>query len=101
VNSRPIEKRTSRGSKTLKPVPRRFVSARRRNDAGNGKRVTTSERRHGSLERESPEGGSLGVPAGRNKPARCHGEQTVERLKNLRAEGGDGLALVVAADPRC
>lgn len=86
VNSQPVEQRTSRGSKTLKPVPRRIAPARERNDAGNGKRVTTSERRHGSLERESPEGESLGVPARRNKLARHRGEKTAGRLR--KPEGG-------------
>jgi len=33
------EQRTSRGSKTLKPVLRRFAFARKRSHAGNGKRV--------------------------------------------------------------
>lgn len=86
MNSRTVEQRTSRGSKTLKPVPRRIASARKRDDAGNGKRVEAPERVYGSLERESPEGGSLGVPAGRNKLARHRGEQTAGRLG--KPEGG-------------
>jgi len=59
-----MKQRTSRGSKALKPVERLFVSARRRITARNGKRAKVLERGHGSLEREGPEGRSLGVPAG-------------------------------------
>jgi len=64
VNSWPVEQRTSRGSKTLKPVARRFAFERKRSKAGNGKRVVAPERVYGSLEREGPGGESLGVPAG-------------------------------------
>lgn len=63
VNSRPMEQRTSRGSKTLKSGPRSFAFARKRSNEGNDKRGQAPERVYGSLEWEGPEGVSLGVPA--------------------------------------
>jgi hypothetical protein len=62
-----------------------------------GQRV--AERRYGSLGREGPEGVSLDVPAGRNKPARCFGVQAAERLR--KPEGGRRRRLepVVASEP--
>jgi len=56
-------------------------------------------RRHGCAEEKTPEGNTLDVVVGRNKPTKLEAEETVEGVRN--AEGGKAAGKGNPTHGRC